>query len=199
MGAAVALGGCETTSGTAANGAASQASSTGAGVGNSAGTTAGSADGASSRAAACGNGQLSVQLTMPDASAGHRSLVLLFTNTGGSPCTVSGYPGAAVTNKAGHVALNAQRSLAGYEGGAARVSTVTLSPGGHVSDVIEWLDAPTDGQEPTSANCPGVDGGLLLITPPNTTKTSSFSAPQDLCADFSVHPVVAGASGRAQS
>ena len=215
VGAAVALGGCDGASGTqstatstqgAANGAggttgagtASQTSSTGAG-GSSSGSTGsgtGSANDASSRAAACGNGQLSVQLTMPDSSAGHRSRVLLFTNISGSSCTISGYPGAAVTDKPGKVVLDAQRSLTGYEGGAAGVTTVTLSPGGHASDVIEWLGFPTDGQEPVGANCPGMDGGSLLITPPNTTKAASFNSPSDLCADFSVHPVVAGTSGR---
>lgn len=217
VGAAVALGGCQGANGAAASGTqntatstqgaangvggttavgtASQTSSTGAG-GSSGGTGSG---GASSGSAACGNDQLSVQLTMPDASAGHRSLVLLFTNTSGSSCTISGYPGAAVTDKPGKVVLNAQRSLAGYEGGAAGVTTVTLSPGGHASGVIEWLGFPTDGQAPVGANCPGMDGGSLLITPPNTTKASSFSSPSDLCADFAVHPVVAGTSGRSHS
>jgi hypothetical protein len=216
---AVALGGCEGRNGTATSGAQSPATSTqgapsgaagtrgagtarqtssaGIGISNSGGT--GSANGASSGAAACGNDQLSVQQTMPDASAGHRSLVLLFTNTSGSSCTISGYPGAAVTDKQGRVVLNANRSLAGYEGGAAGVTTVTLSPGGHASSVIEWLGFPTDGQAPVGANCPGMDGGSLLITPPNTRKTSSFSSPSDLCADFSVHPAVAGTSGRSQS
>lgn len=214
VGAAVVLGGCEKASGvagsaaqstaTSAQGAAngapettgagttSQTSSTGAGTGG--GT--GSANGAASGVAACGNDQLSVQLTMPDASAGHSSRVLLFTNTSGSSCTISGYPGAAVTDKPGQVVLDAKRSLTGYEGGAAGVTTVTLSPGGHASGLIEWLDHPTDGQTPVGANCPGMDGGSLLITPPNTTKASSFSSPTDLCADFSVHPVVAGTSGR---
>lgn len=205
----MALGGCEGAKGTAASGttgagAASQTSSTSTGGGNSAGIgtgggSTGSANGASPGAGACGNDQLSVRLTMPDASAGHRSLVLLFTNTSGSSCTISGYPGAAVTDKPGRVVLNAERSLAGYEGGAAKVTTVTLSPGGHASGVIEWLGFPTDGQAPAAANCPGTDGGSLLITPPNTTKASSFSSPTDLCADLAVHPVVAGTSGRSQS
>jgi hypothetical protein len=220
VGAAVALGGCEGAKAAAASGAqssssasaaqgagsgttgagtAAQASSAGTAGTGSAGSGTGSVNAASAGTAACGNGQLSVQLTMPDAAAGHRSRVVLFTNTSGSSCTISGYPGAAVTDKQGKVVLDAQRSLTGYEGGAAGVTTVTLSPGGHASDVIEWLGFPTDGQDPVPANCPGVDGGSLLITPPNTTKATSFSSPSDLCAHFLVHPVVAGTSGRSQS
>ena len=216
LGASVALGGCAGAGGTGANtaqgaatsttqGAASGAGGTGTGTGSAnqtsftgaaGGSSTGAASGASSKGSACGNDQLSVKLTMPDASAGHNSLVLLFTNTGSSSCTISGYPGAAVTDKPGQVVLNATRTLSGYEGGAAGVTTVTLSPGGHASGIIEWLNHPTNGQDPVGANCPGMDGGSLLITPPNTTKTSSFSAPSNLCADFAVHPVVAGTSGR---
>lgn len=198
--AAAALGGCGGATATATSGARSTATATHgtapeAGGPTGAGTVSQTA---STMAAACGNDQLSVQLTKPDASAGHRGLVLLFTNTSGSSCTISGYPGAAVTDKPGQVVLNAQRSLAGYEGGAAGVTTVTLAPGAHASDVIEWLGFPPDGQTPVGANCPGMDGGSLLITPPNTAKASSFNSPSDLCADFSVHPVVAGTSGRSQ-
>lgn len=200
--AASTLGATNGAGGAAGAGTVSQTASAGAGgssSGGAGGGATGSADGDSSRAAACANDQLRVQLTTPDASAGHRGLVVIFTNASGTSCTISGYPGAAVTDRPGQVVLNARRSLAGYEGGAAGVTTVTLSPGGHASDVIEWLGFPADGQTPVGANCPGMDGGSLLITPPNSTKASSFDSPSDLCADFSVHPVVAGTSGRSQS
>jgi hypothetical protein len=155
-----------------------------------------SGPGSSSGSNACGGAQLTVKLTDEDAGLGHRSVVLLFTNDGSASCTLTGYPGAAVTDSGGKVVVNALRSLSGYEGGATSVTTVTLAPGGEASAVLEWLAAPAGGQSPTAANCPGMDGGRLLITPPNTTAAASFSVPQDLCQGFAVHPVVSGASGR---
>lgn len=159
----------------------------------------GSGSESGSRPDPCGGAQLTVKLTGGDAGMGHRGVVLLFTNDGSAPCTLTGYPGAAVTNSGGKVVVNASRSLSGYEGGAASVTTVTLAPGGQASAVLEWLAVPAGGQSPTAANCPGLDGGRLLITPPNTTKASSFGAPQDLCQGLAVHPVVGGASGRSAS
>jgi hypothetical protein len=111
---------------------------------------------------------------------------------------VKGYPGAGVTDHFDKVVvLNATRSQSGYVGGQySSPVTITLAPGAVASTVLEWLDAPLNGQTPVGANCPGMDDGKLLITPPNTTASTSFSAPANLCADFSVHPLIPGSSGR---
>lgn len=123
--------------------------------------------------------------------------ILVFTNTGSASCSVEGYPGAGVTDKPGDVVLNATRQQTGYMGGEyPSPATIVLKPGGAASTVLEWLDAPQNGQAPVGANCPGMDGGKVLITPPNTQQSTSFSAPPDLCSGFEVHPLVAGSSGR---
>jgi hypothetical protein len=128
--------------------------------------------------------------------------VLVFTNSGSSTCTLTGYPGATVTNNGQYnfaPYVNAQRTLRGYLGGASAVTTVSLAPGGTASAVLEWLDAPTDGSEPNAANCPGMAGGYLEITPPNTTVASKFDPPTDMCTDIQIHPVVSGSSGSSAS
>jgi len=144
---------------------------------------------------ACATGQLSVRYVAGDVGLGHRSAILVFTDDGAA-CTLYGYPGAGVTDRPGQVVLNARRSLSGYLGGTTNVSTVTLENGGYASALLEWDAAPQDGQTtPVGADCPGMDGGELLVTPPNTTIATAFPAPGDLCSDFYVHPVVPGTSG----
>jgi hypothetical protein len=149
---------------------------------------------------ACATGKVSVKLGAEDAGATHRGMVLLFTNTGSSTCTLTGYPGATITNSGMDnfsPYINAQRTLTGYEGGATAVTTVSLSPGGSVSALLEWdADTNPSGQTPNAANCAGMDGGYLEITPPNTTVYTRFDPPTDMCTDLVIHPVVTGASGR---
>ena len=172
--------------------------STGAAAANTSGS-GGSAQNAPAGPNACATGKVSVKLGEEQAGLGHRGMVLLFTNNGSSSCTLTGYPGATVTNSgmANYSALmNAQRNLSGYEGGASGVATVTLSPGGSASALLEWLGFPANGATPDAADCAGMAGGYLEITPPNTTAYTRFAPPQDLCQDLVVHPVVSGTSGR---
>ena len=175
-------------------GASAAATATGTATGN-----AGSAQNAGAGSNACATGKVSVKLGAEDASSTHKGLVLLFTNTGSSTCTLTGYPGATVTdNGVGDFEplVNATRTLRGFEGGAGAVSTVSLAPGGTVSALLEWLDFPPNGQTPVAANCPGMAGGYLEITPPNTTVSSRFDPPGDMCQQIQIHPVVTGGSGR---
>jgi hypothetical protein len=216
-GAAAALAGCTSSEGPssprvtqpAASGAATQPGGAGqsataqAGAGSPTAGGAAAGGGATSQGAqgaggtaACATGSIGVKLTAPDAGLGHRSYVLVFTNNGSSTCTLTGYAGAAVTDASGDVLLNAQRTLEGYEGGTSEVTTVSLAPGGNASAVLEWDDAPSNGEPPSAANCPGMAGGYLEITPPNTTVPTKVQPPSDLCTDFQIHPVIAGTAGR---
>lgn len=222
--AALALGGCQSSGTTQAAGslAAIQSSQAGRAGQSSQGqsSTAGSGDGSqgsgattgtgassaashgsNSSVAACAEGQLKVTTDSAGAGAGHTGLIVVLTNTGHNSCQVQGYPGASVTDHADKtVVLSADRQLSGYLGGQYPApSKLVLAPGATASTVLEWLDAPTDGSSPTGANCPGMDQGKLLITPPNTKTAQDFAAPTDLCADFVVHPLVPGGSGRPAS
>jgi Protein of unknown function (DUF4232) len=162
----------------------------------------GSAQNAGAGADACATGKVSVKLGATDVSSTHKGLVLLFTNTGSSTCTLTGYPGATVTDSgmSNFAPLaNATRALAGFEGGASAVTTVSLTPGGTVSALLEWEDFPANGEPPSAANCFGMAGGYLEITPPNTTASTRFDPPDDMCQAIQIHPVVPGSSGRTAS
>lgn len=182
-------------SATAANDATASTAASASASGNG-----GSAQNSGAGSNACATGKVSVKFGASDAGASHRSIVLLFTNTGSSTCTLTGYPGATITNSGManfSPYINAQRTLAGYEGGASAVTTVTLSPGGSVSALLEWdADTNPSGQTPNAANCAGEDGGYLEITPPNTTAYTRFDPPLDMCTDLLIHPVVTGTTGR---
>jgi hypothetical protein len=190
-------------SGSGASGSTASATSGGAsGATASATGNGGSAQNADAGSNGCATGHVSVKLGTSDSGLTHRSLVLLFTNSGSSTCTLTGYPGATVTNNGQYnfaPYVNAQRSLTGYMGGTSTVTTVSLAPGATASAILEWDAAPTDGSEANAANCPGMAGGYLEITPPNTTVASKFDPPTDMCTAIQIHPVVSGSSGRAAS
>jgi hypothetical protein len=196
--------GASQSSDSGASGSTASATSGGAGVGASGATASATGDGGSAQNAdagsnGCATGHVSVKLGGSDAGLTHRSLVLLFTNSGSSTCTLTGYPGATVTNNGQYnfaPYVNAQRSLTGYMAGTSTVTTVSLAPGATASAILEWDGAPTDGSEANAANCPGMAGGYLEITPPNTTVASKFDPPTDMCTDIQIHPVVSGSSGR---
>jgi len=145
---------------------------------------------------ACATGQVAVSATDPEAGVGHRSLTILLTNTGSAACVLQGYPGAAVTDTTGAVILAAERTLRGYMGGAAGVVKVNLPAHGQASAILEWLAFSPHGAHSAAPNCPGLDGGRLLITPPDSTRTTSVALPTDICQELLIHPVVSGASGR---
>src|SRR5882724_11716585 len=59
--------------------------------------------GGAKAAAQCSSGQLSVKAGDEDAAMGGvRSVTYTFTNTSSTPCTLNGYPGFELLNKAGH-------------------------------------------------------------------------------------------------
>lgn len=146
---------------------------------------------------ACTGTELKVTTVSAGAGLGHVGWILVFTNTGSAPCSVEGYPGAGVTDRPGDVVLNATRQQTGYLGGQyPRPAALVLKPGGTASTVLEWLDSPPNGETPVGANCPGMDGGKVLITAPNTRQSTPFPAPGNLCTGFEVHPLVAGTAGR---
>ena len=177
-------------------GGGSTASASGAAGGSSTATSNGGGSGSGTNA--CADANLKITTSGTGAAASHTGWVLVFTNTGSSSCTIEGYPGAGVTDASGQVVLNATRQQTGYLGGQyPSPATITLAPGAAASTVLEWVDAPANGQAPVGANCPGMDSGKVLITPPNTKQSTSFPAPADLCTLFEVHPVVSGTSGRA--
>ena len=181
----------------AAAGGSSTASASGVGT-PAASATAGQGNGGSgsSGTAECTDAQLKVTTSPASSASQHDGVIAVFTNTSGSDCSVRGYPGAAVTDHFDKgIVLNATWTSTGFIGGQyPGPVTIVLKPGAAASTILEWLNAPPNGQTPVGANCPGMDGGLLLITPPDTKQSTSFPVP-DICGSFQAHPLVAGTSG----
>jgi hypothetical protein len=211
--AVAALGGCTSSTHTTAGGGTSSASATGSTTaatstaqstatsdGGSQPTKTATATDANTSAptAACTDAELKVTTGSAGDAVTHSGWIVVFTNTGADTCTIEGYPGAAVTGTFGGVVLNATRDKVGYIGGGyPNPATIVLAPGKAASTVVEWDNATSDGRSPVGANCPAMDSGKVLITPPNTTRSTAFPVPSSLCSQFKVHPLVPGTSGRA--
>jgi Protein of unknown function (DUF4232) len=207
---AAALGGCASSGSTSASAGATQSvpvvTSTATGstrAGSASGTsstaTTSSSGGTSTQAAdggtaGCTGSELSLKINPGDSGMGHTGSVLVFTNTGSTACTLYGYPGADVTENGTY--NFAPRMNATRVSGSTAVNTVTLAPGSSASAMLEWGVNPTGGGSANAANCAGMDGGYLEVTPPNTTDTIKSDPPLDMCTDLQVFPVVAGTTGQ---
>ena len=154
-------------------------------------TPAASSSTASTRPASwCVDGEITVAETgNPEGSAaGHNSVVLTFTNSSTRTCVLYGYPGADAINATGHVVAHAKRSLTGYIGGMySGLHNVSLHPGQVASTILEGDIG--DGL----ADC--VAGVNLVVTAPNLFHSSPLAGAPYVC-DFTIHPVVAGSTGR---
>ncbi len=142
----------------------------------------------------CSGSQLTVTSTGGNGGAGHIGVVLLFTNSSTTTCLLSGYPGVAALDSSGHQAAQAVRTLGGYLGGLPSSATppvVTLAAGQVASAVVEGSDVPVG----SATSCPTYPG--LLVTPPNTTRSTTIIGSLPGCAPIEVHPVVAGKTGSA--
>lgn len=142
--------------------------------------------------AGCTPAHTAVSIGQVGAATGHLGLTLLFRNSGPAPCTLTGYPGAALV--AGpHRRLDIARTPQGYIGGLspqARANpVVVLAPGRLASAILEGEDFNPQ----TSAACPRYSA--LLVTPPNQRVTVRLARSLAIC-DPEIHPVVAGTSGR---
>ena len=146
--------------------------------------------------ARCTSAQLSISLGQTGAGLGHEGGTILFTNTGTTACSLSGYPGVAALSSAGAQVQQAQRTPNGYLGGMETGSTtpplVDLRPGAVASALVEGTDVP----EGTATSCPTYPA--LLVTPPTSTHSTRIALSLPGCSPLQVHPVVSGATGTTQ-
>lgn len=188
-----------TTASSPATGSAESAESAGSGTPGTAGapsSTAGTnSAGSNAQAAAgtpsCTGSQIKVTLGRGGAATGHDIVALVFVNTSSRTCALQGYPGASIVNGSTDI-LNATRTLNGFAGDERQLGSaplVTLAPGAIASANLEWV---VDNGEP----CGPTGAGTLEVTPPNTTATTKLESmtagARGVCADFEIHPVVAG-------
>lgn len=199
---AAALSGCASNSGTGTASAEGTQSATvvsgssasgSTGTATSTGSSTSTQTSAASGVSSCTGSHISLKINQGSSGMGHTGSVLVFTNTGSSTCTLYGYPGADVTD--GGQYNFASRMNATRVSGVA-VKTVSLSPGSSASAMLEWDVNPTDGEPASAANCAGMAGGYLEITPPNTIATIKSDPALDMCAALKVYPVVSGTTGQ---
>lgn len=138
--------------------------------------------------AACAGPAISVTAgPLPQGSgAGHTGVLLTFTNVSARACSLHGYPGVAGLDTTGKQLAQATRTLNGYLAGCRCTTppTVTIGPLGVASATVEGSIG--------SGNCDRFAG--MLVTPPNTATSTQVATAPHSC-DFTVHPVVAGATG----
>jgi hypothetical protein len=146
----------------------------------------------------CTNAQITVSDAGGGAALGHVDQVLVFTNTGHTACTLTGYPRLAGLSSIGQDETQATRTPGGYMGGLLSGDTtppvVSLAPGETASAIVEGTDNPIGSR-------PCFHYQALLVTPPNLTDQTrvgiSDAGMQGFpdCSGLEVHPVVAGSTG----
>ena len=148
----------------------------------------------------CANAAVAVTSSGGGAGLGHEDQVLIFENTSGTTCMLSGYPGIAALDSAGQQVAQARRTVNGYLGGlspGAKIPVIMLGPNQSASAIVEGTDNPVG----TATTCPYY--ASLLVTPPGLTRStrvtvSGLGRAQDGlpgCSGLEVHPVVTGTSG----
>ncbi|MGH9018481.1 MAG: DUF4232 domain-containing protein [Acidimicrobiales bacterium] len=159
-----------------------------AGCGRTSGTTA--------VPLACRTAQLGVTAGRGGVAAGHSGFPLLFRNTGGRACLLSGYPGIALLGSDGGAAIEAQPVPNGYIGGLRDYSggplpEIRLLPGETASALVEGDDAPPVGVAPCGPFA------AIRVTPPHAGPSVRLAV-RVPCSDVEVHPVVPGTTGQGQ-
>ena len=148
---------------------------------------------ADSTATRCTLGDLAVRLGPAGHAAGSTYRPIVFTNTSGSACTLTGYPGVSyVAPKSGR-----QVGAAAARDRAMRTRTVRLAPGGHAAallQLVDYLNYP-------AANCAAKTVSGLRVYPPGSRTAAyvPFAHKRKACSSqvpqLSVRTVVRGRSG----
>ena len=148
----------------ATSGSTAAASPTAAGTAPSSGNTPAVASPSSSAAAgpaACPTSSLQVKQGVAQGYAGGVYVVLDFTNTSGSTCTLYGYPGVSLVSGPPYT----QIGLAAKRSTSTPRKLVTLAPGATANALLQIVDALNY----PSASCGPTKATALKIYPPNQT------------------------------
>ncbi|MEY2450367.1 MAG: hypothetical protein QOH79_3843 [Acidimicrobiaceae bacterium] len=147
---------------------------------------------AGAQAPRCVTGQLKVTFRNVEGGLGHFGVAIVFTNAGDS-CVIVGYPGVDGVSADGSHVVEAQRTPAGYLGGArGDPPLVTLAKGEVASALFEGFNGAVDSKGP----CPPYNS--LAVIAPDDTEEVAVPVPweQPLCYP-EIHPVVVGDTGGA--
>jgi hypothetical protein len=111
---------------------------------------------------ACPTSSLQVKLGISQGYAGGVYVVIDFTNTGASTCTLFGYPGVSLVKGPPYT----QIGLAAKRSTTTPKTLVTLAPGATANALLQIVDALNY----PSANCGPTKATALKIYPPNQTE-----------------------------
>ena len=163
---AAALAGCASSGGSSppgASGTTAVASPTSAGPASSSSNTPAVASPSSPAAgpAACPTSSLQVKQGVAQGYAGGVYVVIDFTNTSGSPCTLYGYPGVSLVSGPPYT----QIGLAAKRSTSTPKKLVTLTPGATAHALLQIVDALNY----PPASCGPAKATALKVYPPNQT------------------------------
>jgi hypothetical protein len=160
------IGGCasQSASSTASSGTVSSSASAPAGT---------SSAGAPAAAGACGTAQLKISLTHTGALAGQAGGYLSFTNSGSSPCRMSGWPAVTGVTAGGRATplRHLRSSMYGAWTYSSPPPTVELKPGDSAYAIVAADDKPAG----SSTSCPA-PYTQLRVTPPGGSGSVTISA-----------------------
>ena len=111
---------------------------------------------------ACPTSSLQVKQGVGQGYAGGVYVVIDFTNTGASPCTLYGYPGVSLVTGPPYT----QIGLAAKRSTSTPRTLVTLAPGATANALLQIVDALNY----PSASCGPTKATALKIYPPNQTE-----------------------------
>ena len=143
-------------------------------------------------AAACSSSNLHISLGNGGAGAGTDFTVIDFTNSGGAPCTLYGFPGVSLTNSSG-----AQIGAAATRNPSKASTVVTLAPGAKASAELGVANA----ENYPAATCKPTPSAQLKVFPPNQTQAIEVAFATTGCAVSSTHQlsVTAVSAGAGQT
>ena len=104
--------------------------------------------------------------------------VIDFTNSGGAPCTLYGFPGVSLTNSSG-----AQIGAAATRNPSKASTLVTLAPGAKASAELGVANA----ENYPAATCKPTPSAQLKVFPPNQTQAIEVAFTTTGCAVSSTH------------
>ena len=123
----------------------------------------------------CHTSGLSVATGPGDSAAGHPTVLLIFTNTSGASCAVSGYVGLQMVDGSGDVLPTNVISNGGMLSNQPLAQVVSLAPGQQASTLVMWTDVPTNTQACTTA-------AKLEVTPPDESASIAVAATIESCS-----------------
>ncbi|WP_328459747.1 DUF4232 domain-containing protein [Streptomyces sp. NBC_00448] len=129
----------------------------------------------------CATSQLSAALGGGDAGAGNLYRYLVITNTSGTTCHLTGYPGLSMLDASGkQIGRPATRDARTY-------SAVVLKPGASASDTIHTVNH--------QGTCLPASTKLKVYPPGNTASLTIPGAITDCYNTFAITPLAAGKGG----